>query len=90
MKKQFSNLLKITFHWVAKYFFHFLDQLSAFGLHAAVVVVEGFGKEGNRVRQDCQIVLALLVQEQVYDVQDEQANLKKIFFVKFDLLLIEC
>jgi len=63
---------------VTKNLFHFLDQLSTLGLDSAVVVVEGFGKEGNRVRQDCQIILALLVQEQVDDVQDEQANLKKV------------
>ena len=71
-----EHLVKIAFNRVPKNLFHLLNHLPALGLDSTVVVIQSLGQEGNWVRQNGQIVLALLVQEHVDHVQDEQSYLK--------------
>lgn len=64
--------------------FHLSNQLAALGLDLAVVILQSLGQQRNGVRQDGQVVLALLVQKRFDDLEHKETDLKRDVIFKPD------
>lgn len=75
--------LKVTLNRVSEDCLHLFDKFTTFRFNPAVVIFKCLGKEGNRIRQDREIIFTFFVQEPVDDVEDEQTHLQRPIGWKF-------